>query len=70
MKIFLSETTRHRDLIFGMYMYHHLVNLSQVCTNYAPVVKNNPVMGSHVLYGLYRYNMNISSCLIPQDIEL
>ena len=34
-KIFLSETTSPRALIFGM--KHHLVNLYQVCSNYAPV---------------------------------
>ena len=33
-KIFLSETIRPRALIFGM--KHHLVDLYQVCSNYAP----------------------------------
>ena len=33
-KIFLSETTRPRALIFGM--KHHLVDLHQVCSNDAP----------------------------------
>ena len=32
-KIFLFETIRPRDLIFGM--LHHLVDLYQVCSNYA-----------------------------------
>ena len=35
-KIFLSETIRHRALIFGM--KHNLVDLYQVCSNYAPGV--------------------------------
>ena len=39
-KIFLSETTRPRALIFGM--KHHLVDLYQVCSNYIP--------GGHMLY--------------------
>ena len=36
-KIFLSETTRPRALIFGM--KHHLVDLYQVCSNYTPGAK-------------------------------
>ena len=36
-KIFLSETTRPRALIFGM--KYHLVNLYQVCSNFAPWAK-------------------------------
>ena len=42
-KIFLSETIRLRALIFGM--EHHLVNLYQVCSNYAPGTKNGPALG-------------------------
>ena len=42
-KIFLSETTRPRVLIFGM--KHHLVDLYQVCLNYIPRAKNGPVPG-------------------------
>ena len=38
-KIFLSETTRPRALIFDM--KHHLVNLYQVCSNYGPGAKND-----------------------------
>ena len=41
--IFLSETTGPRALIFGM--YHHLVDLYQVCSNKAPGVKNGPAPG-------------------------
>ena len=32
-KIFVSETTSPRDLIFGM--YHELVDLYRICSNYA-----------------------------------
>ena len=39
-KVFLSETTRPRALIFGM--KHHLVNLNHVCSNYA---KSGPAPG-------------------------
>ena len=39
-KVFLSKTTRHRALIFGM--KHHLVDLYQVLPNYFPVAKNGP----------------------------
>ena len=42
-KIFLSETTRPRALIFGR--KHHLVDLYQVCSNYSTGAKN----------GRYRY---------------
>ena len=49
-KIFLSETMRPRSLIYGK--KHHLVNLYQVCSNYAPGPENGPVRGSHVLYRL------------------
>ena len=37
-KIFLSKA-----LIFGM--KHHLVDLFQVCSNYAPGAKNGPALG-------------------------
>ena len=51
-KIFLSETTRPRALIFGM--QYHVVDLYQVCSNYSPGAKNwRP--GGHMFYiGLYR----------------
>ena len=51
-KIFLSETTRPRALIFGM--KHHLVNLYQVCLNYFPGAKNGPPRGHMFYIGLYR----------------
>ena len=52
-KIFLSETIRLRALIFGM--KHHLVDLYQVCSNYAPWAKKRPSPGGHMFYiVLYR----------------
>ena len=44
-KIVLSETViiRRRALIFGM--YHDLVNLYQVCSNYTPGAKIGPTPG-------------------------
>ena len=59
-KIFLSEPTRLRALIFRM--NHHLVNLCQVCSNHIPGAKNGPPRESHVLN---RENMKKSSCLKP-----
>ena len=47
-KIFLSETTRPRFLIFGIY----LVDLYQVYTNYAPGAKMAPPKVPHVLHRL------------------
>ena len=54
MKKTLAETTMHRVLIFGM--YHHLVDLYQVRSKYAPGAKNEmaPPRGSHVLHGLIK----------------
>ena len=49
-KIFMSETTMPRALIFGM--KHHLVNLYQVCSNYIPWAKKGLPLGSHVLHRL------------------
>ena len=49
-KIFLSETIWPRAFIFGM--YHYLVDLYQVCSNYTPGAKNGPASGSHILHGL------------------
>ena len=46
-QFFLSETIWPRVLIFGM--YHHLVDLYQVCSNYAPGAKKGPT-GGHMLY--------------------
>ena len=46
-QIFLSETTRHRALIFGM--YYHLMYIYQVCSNYVPGAQNGSTRGSHVL---------------------
>ena len=64
-KIFLSETTMPRALIFGM--KHHPVNFYQVCSNYIPGAKNGLPPGSHVLHRLISIgeNIKISSCLKP-----
>ena len=43
LKIFLSETIRPIALMFGM--KHYLVDLYQVCSNYAPGAKNVPAPG-------------------------
>ena len=66
-KIFLSGTTRSKALIFGM--WHQLLNLYQVCSNYDPGAKNGPSPGSHVLHGLIYRNMKKSSYMKPQCIE-
>ena len=44
----LSETVRPRALIFAM--YYLLVDLYQVCSNYAPGAKNGPALRAHVLH--------------------
>ena len=54
-KIFVSETTRPRALMFGI--KHHLANLCQVCSNYIPGanmarpgsrgVLQSPISGKH-----------------------
>ena len=49
-KIFLSETTRSKALIFGM--EQHLVDLYQVCSDYSHGAKYGQPRGSHVLHGL------------------
>ena len=52
-KIFFSETTRPRVLIFDIYDY--LVNFYQVCSNYIPGAKNGPAPGVTCFYiRLYR----------------
>ena len=51
MKIFLTETTRPKALIFGM--KHHLVSLYQICSNYFPGI-NGPPRGHMFYIGLYR----------------
>ena len=52
LKIFLSDTTRLRALIFGM--QHHLVGLYQSCSNYAPWALNGPAQGNMFYVGFYR----------------
>ena len=39
----LSETRRHRSLIFGMWL--HLVDFYQSFSNYSPGIKNGPAPG-------------------------
>ena len=54
----MSEATGTKALIFGM--YHHLVDIYQVCLNDAPGAKNGPApwVMCHMFYiGLYRENM-------------
>ena len=47
-KIFLSETTRPRAMIFGM--KHNLVVFYPFCSNYTPGAKNGPNPGGHMLH--------------------
>ena len=62
-KIFLSEATRPRALIFGL--EHHLVDLCQVCSNYASGAILALPWGHMFYIGLHRENMKKSSCLKP-----
>ena len=63
-KIFFPETTRPKALIFGM--CHHLVDLYQVSSNYAPWVKRGPPCWVHMFnIGLIRENIKKSSFLKP-----
>ena len=67
-KIFLSETTRPRALIFGM--KHHLVDLYQDCSIYAPGIKNETAPGGQMFcIDLYKENMKKSYCLKPQGLD-
>ena len=50
-KIFSSETTRPRALIFGM--KHHPVNFDKNCSNYALGSKNGLTRGHMFYIGLY-----------------
>ena len=66
-KIFLSETTRPRVLIFGM--QYHLVYLYQVCSNNIPGAKNGSAPGvTCFTEGYIGSNMKKSSCLKQQGI--
>ena len=65
-KISCSETTRPRALICGM--KHHLVDLYQVCSNYAPGAKNGSALGV-TFYIDIGSNMKKSSCRKPQGLE-
>ena len=51
-------------------MKHHLVDLYQVCSNYAPGAKKFPRPRGHMFYiGLYRENIDTSSHLKPPGLE-
>ena len=50
-KIFLSETIRHRVLIFGM--KHHLLDIYQVCSNMPLGPKMAPPQGRMFYIDLY-----------------
>ena len=61
-KIFLSETIRPRALIYGMKL--DLLDLYQVCLNYAPGAKNDPALWvTCFTYTDIGRNMKKSSCL-------
>ena len=49
-KIFLSEPTGPKALIFGI--KHHLVDLYQVCSNCTPGARNDPAPGTNVTHRL------------------
>ena len=57
-KIFLSETIRLRALIFGM--LHHLVDLYQVCSNYAPGAKMAPHQMSPGTWSAFNRYLSVS----------
>ena len=50
-------------------LYHHLVNLYQVCSNNAPGVKNGPPRGHMFYIGLYKKNKKKNSCVKPDGLD-
>ena len=58
-KIFFTETTRPRALIFGM--RQNLVDLYHVCSNDAPGAQNEPAREvtclHRLIYGIYEKNL-------------
>ena len=50
-KIVFSETTKHRALILGM--KHHLVDIYQVSSNYAPGANNQKKRHRALIFGMY-----------------
>ena len=67
-KIFLSEPTRPRALIFGM--EYHLVDLYQVSSTYTPWANKSPCPGGQMFYiGFYRESVKKTSCLKPHGLE-
>ena len=69
LKIFFSETARPRALIFGI--YHHQVDLYQVC-QIITLGKKWPRHWGHMFYiGLYREthgNIFLSETIRPRDL--
>ena len=64
-KIFLSETTRPRALIFGLCLTQ--LNFYQVCSNNFPVAKNEPILGVTCFTMAYNGN-KWKQCLKPRGI--
>ena len=62
---FLSETIRHRVLIFGI--KHHLVDLYHVCSNYAPGAKMAR-LGCHMFYIVFYIGKTLSETIIPRAL--
>ena len=67
LKILISETTRPAGLMFGM--LHHLVDLYEVFSNYAPGAKMGPSRGHMFNIGLYKKKHENFSCLKPQGLN-
>ena len=66
-KIFSSEITMPKALIFGM--QHHRIDLYQVCLNKAPWAKNGPVPRFTFLHRLILDKHEKSSRLKPQCLK-
>ena len=54
----MSETTMPRALIFGI--KHHLIDLYQACSKYAPVAKMASPKGHRFYIGLYEGHLESS----------
>ena len=64
-KMFLSETTRLKALLFGM--EQHLVNRYQVCSNYVPGAENGFASGSRFTWAYI--GKNIKRILLSETIR-
>jgi len=60
-QIFLSETTKPRAFIFGI--YHHLGVLYQCCSKFAPGVKIDPAPGVTLLHWIIQGKVQTTSSL-------